>query len=157
MNVPRQDVETPVKVSAEAISVARTIPFVAGHRRESRRCLSSGSDFQEYRLCPSAKGRRVQPPMGTRILPWLGRERSRARASRASRMLRLSGMISQYFFTAAICPMHRAVRLWLVFPVPADVRDMSESHDHPAAVFACRRFAQVPRSQAARSSRVRLP
>jgi hypothetical protein len=72
-------------------------------------------------------------------------------------MLRLSGMISQYFFTAAICPMHRAVRLWLVFPVPADVRDMSESHDHPAAVFACRRFAPAPRSQAARSSRVRPP
>ena len=65
--------------------------FVAGHRRESRRCLSSGSDFQEYRLCPSAKRRRVQPPMGTRILPWLGRERSRVRASRASRMLSSRG------------------------------------------------------------------
>jgi hypothetical protein len=35
--------------------------------------------------------------------------------------------------------MRRAVRLWLVVPVPADVRDISESHDHPAAVFACRR------------------
>ena len=72
-------------------------------------------------------------------------------------LLRLSAMISQYFFTAAIYLMRRAVRLWLVFPVPADVRGTSESHDHPAAVFACRRFAQVPRSQAARSSRVRLP
>jgi hypothetical protein len=70
--------------------------------------------------------------------------------------LRLSAMISPYF-TVAICSMRRAVRLWLVFPVPADVRDMSESHDHPAAVFACRRFAQVPRSQAARLGRVRLP
>jgi hypothetical protein len=59
--------------------------------------------------------------------------------------------------TVAICPMRRAVRLWLVFPVPADVPDMSESHDHPAAVFASRRFAPAPRSQAARSSRVRLP
>jgi hypothetical protein len=64
-------------------------------------------------------------------------------------------MISQYF-TAAICPMRRAVRLWLVFPGPADARDMSENHDHPAAVFACRRFAQVPNSQVTRSSRVRL-
>jgi hypothetical protein len=44
-------------------------------------------------------------------------------------LLRLSAMISQYFFTAAFCPMRRAVRLWLVFPVPADARDMSESHD----------------------------
>jgi len=65
-------------------------------------------------------------------------------------------MISQYF-TAAICPMRRVVRLWLVFPVPADVRDMSENRDHPAAGFACRRFAPVPRLQAARSSRVRPP
>jgi hypothetical protein len=64
----------------------------------------------------------------------------------------VAAMISQCFFTAAICPMRRAVRLCLVFPVPADVRDMSESHDHPAAVFACRKFAQVPRSQAARLS-----
>src|SRR4029453_2817678 len=63
-------------------------------------------------------------------------------------LLRLSAMISHYFFTAAICPMRRAVRLWLVFPVPADVRDMSKSHDHPAAVFACRRFAPVHCSQA---------
>jgi hypothetical protein len=47
---------------------------------------------------------------------------------------------SQYFM-AAFCPMRRAVRLWLVFPVPADVPDMSENHDHPAAVFACRKFA----------------
>jgi hypothetical protein len=58
-------------------------------------------------------------------------------------LLRLSAIISQYFFTAAICPMRRAVWLWLVFPVPADVRDMSESHDYPGAVFAFRRFAQV--------------
>jgi hypothetical protein len=53
--------------------------------------------------------------------------------------------------------MRRAARLWLVFPVPADVRDISESPDHPAAGFACRKFAPAPRSQAARSSRVRLP
>jgi hypothetical protein len=38
-------------------------------------------------------------------------------------------MISQYF-KAAFCPMRHAVRLWFVFPVPADVRDMCESHDH---------------------------
>ena len=59
-------------------------------------------------------------------------------------LLRLSAMISQNFIgtpdcasfdlhttmtkvTDALCPMHRAVRLWLVFPVPADVRDLSES------------------------------
>ena len=71
-------------------------------------------------------------------------------------LLRLSAMISQYF-TAAFCSMRRAVRLWLVFPVPADVRDMSANHDYPAAVFACHKFAPAPRSQAARSSHVRLP
>jgi hypothetical protein len=31
------------------------------------------------------------------------------------------------------------VRLWHLFPVPADVRDTPESRDHPTAVFACRK------------------
>jgi hypothetical protein len=62
-------------------------------------------------------------------------------------------MISQYFM-AAICPMRRAVRLWLVFPVPADVRDMSANRDHPVTVFASRKFARVHCSQVARSGRI---
>jgi hypothetical protein len=56
-----------------------------------------------------------------------GRIATLCRFAYGSALLRLSAMISQYFFTAAICPMHRAVRLWLVFPVRADVRDMSEN------------------------------
>jgi len=51
-------------------------------------------------------------------------------------------IVSDYFpvfFTAAICPMRLAVRLWLVFPVPADVRDMSESGERGAKQKAATR------------------
>jgi hypothetical protein len=46
--------------------------------------------------------------------------------------------------------MRRAVQLWLVFPVPVDVRDMSANRDHPAAVFACRKFARPARRELAK-------
>jgi hypothetical protein len=71
-------------------------------------------------------------------------------------LLRLSAMISQYF-TAASCSMRHAVPLSPAFQAREVAPNTSANRDHPAAVFASRKFAQAPRSQAARSSRARPP
>jgi hypothetical protein len=70
-------------------------------------------------------------------------------------VLRLSGMISQYF-TAAPYPTRRASQPLPHFPERADARDIRGSPDRPAAVFACRKFVPALRSQAIRSNHDRL-
>jgi hypothetical protein len=71
-------------------------------------------------------------------------------------LLRLSAMISQYFM-AGPCSTRHAAPLSPAFRAREGAPNMSANHDHPATVFACRKFALAPRSQAARSSRLRPP